>query len=68
MSTQTLTIEEFSHQLAQCNILLLAHIEQYVQVVIRGVDGDYAVASVHRDKGTLIFDLGQPLDGQKGKV
>ena len=63
MSTHTLSIEEFSSHLGECGILLMAPMERYMQVVIRGSDGDYAVAAVHMDKqGTLIFDMGRKLE------
>jgi hypothetical protein len=31
-------------------------------VVIRGLDGDYALAAVHRDGDRLIFDLGRKFE------
>ena len=67
MSTHTLSIEEFTDQLAECGIAIFTPCTD-ASVVIRSVDGDYAVAAVHMDKGgTLIFDMGLPMDGQKGK-
>ena len=65
MSTHTLSIEEFTDQLAECGIAIFTPCTD-ASVVIRSVDGDYAVAAVHMDKGgTLIFDMGLPMDGQK---
>ena len=66
MSTHTLRWDEFTDQLAECNIGVITPVMFEAQVVIRGQDGDYAVAAVHMDdKGTLIIDMGQPMDGQK---
>jgi hypothetical protein len=68
MSTQTLSIEEFADQLAECGIAIFTACTD-ASVVIRGHDGDYAVAAVHMDdKGTMIIDMGQPMDGQKEHV
>ena len=68
MSTHTLSWDEFTDQLAECNIGVITPVMFEAQVVIRGHDGDYAVAAVHMDdKGTMIIDMGQPMDGQKGK-
>ena len=63
MSTHTLSWDEFTDQLAECNIGVITPVMFEAQVVIRGSDGDYAVAAVHMDKqGTLIFDMGRKLE------
>ena len=33
------------------------------KVVIRGEDGDYELAAIHREGNVLIFDLGQKVNG-----
>jgi hypothetical protein len=63
MSTHTLTIEEFTDQLAQYGMDFFA--PRYdAQVIIRDANRDYGIAAVHMDKekGTLIFDLGGKLE------
>ena len=62
MSDKTLSWDEFTDQLAECNIGVIAAVMFEVQVVIRGPDGDYGLVAVHRDGDTLIFDLGRKLE------
>jgi len=53
---RTLTAEEFWIQLHPYSE------DTYSEVVIRGLDGDYGLAAVHRDGDRMIFDLGRKLE------
>lgn len=60
MSTRTLSWEEFLIHLHQSVPL---NMPPPVRIAIRGIDGDWGVAAVHRDAdGAIIFDLGQKLE------
>jgi hypothetical protein len=59
---------EFRMQLKECGIALFHWqngVPRPTSVVIRGLDGDYGVAAVHREPGpngdVLIFDLGHAI-------
>ena len=64
MSERTLTIDEFTTQLSQCGIHILSAKKLDYQVVIRGEQGDFGLAAVHRDRDgtTLILDIGRKLE------
>lgn len=64
---QTLSMEMLSCHLQECGVLLLKANQNIdmdsimTHCVIRGTDGDHAVAAVHRDGEVLVFDLGHKL-------
>ena len=64
MSDKTLSWEEFMDQCEECNLGVgqPGDLPYMNQVVIRGLDGDYGLAAVHRDGDRLIFDLGHKLE------
>ena len=62
VSNQTLSFDEFYEHMHECRLYMWWNTMRPSQVVIRGLDGDYALASVHRDGDRLVFDLGHKLE------
>jgi hypothetical protein len=60
-----LSWDEFTDQLAECNIGIRAPVMFDAMVVIRDVDGDFHVAACWRDGNLLILDKGQAYDARK---
>ena len=52
---ETLSLRAFMQHLWECDPGTSTH------CVIRGIDGDHALAAVHREGQVLVFDLGKKL-------